>query len=226
MKKALIFIMVLLFSLTGCSQKSPKVEIDWVDFIHHNNATYMATEFTAISPQIESEIGKTSFNVSQNVHDANYKTKDGDAAFLPVGTSIYKIKDYRSEFRVAVKREGQFVIYEVSHNLQAKTGKDLFDIKDKVVSVSISSSFDNSKIVDITDPVTVEKIVLNLLDSQVETNMEVKSGKRYFLSFNLKDETAINRSYWIDENIIWGYLKPPEEFKTLITKALTPNQIN
>ncbi len=224
MKKFLMFIMVLILFLTGCIQRSPKVEIDWVDFINHKNVTYLATKFTTSDRKIESEIGKTLFNVSENVHDPEYKTKEGDAAFLPVGTPIYKLKDYRTEFRVAVKRDGQFIVYEVSRNPQAKTGKDLFDIKDKVVSVSINSAVDNSKIVVITDQVTVERIVLNLLNAQVKTTMEVKSEKRYLLSFNLQDETSVNRTYSIDENIIWGYLKPSQEFKTLITNALHQSQ--
>lgn len=220
MKKILISIMVLILSLTGCTQTKPAVEIDWVDFINHKNITYMATEFTASADKIESEIGKTLFKVSDNVHDPNYKTKDGDAAFLPVGTPIYKIKDYKIEFRVAVKKEGQFIVYQVSRNPNAKTGKDLFDIENKVVSVSINSADDNSKIIDIADRVTVEKIVINLLDAQVITPMEGKSEKRYFLAFNLQDETSVNRTYWLNENIVWGDLKPSEEFKQLITNVL------
>ncbi len=224
LKKIFIFIMVLILSLTGCTQR-PMVEVEWVDFINHNNITYMATKFTSSNEMIESEIGKTLFNVSENIHDPEYKTKEGDAAFLPVGTPIYKLKDYRTEFRVAVKREGQFIVYEVSRNPYAKTGKDLFDIKDKVVSVSINSAVDNSKVVDITDQVTVKKMVLDILDAQVETKVEEKSNKRYLLSFNLKDQTSVDRTYWIDENIIWGYLKPSQEFKTLITNAL-PKESN
>jgi len=41
------------------------------------------------------------FKVSGNVCDPNYRLKDGDAAFLEVGTPIYQV---RRQFRVTMER--------------------------------------------------------------------------------------------------------------------------
>ena len=220
MKKIIVFVIVLMLALSGCGQK-PMTLIDWVDFVKLNEITYIATPFIVSENQIESEVSKTKYNVSESVHDPNYKTKDGDAAFLPVGTPIYKLKDYKSEYRILAKKENKLVIYEVSDNPSAKTGGDLLDIQDKVTSVSIHNGEDNSKIAEIIDQAVIDKLVSNLLNNSfIEQKGKEKNGPRYFLKFNLKDQTNMNRAYWTEDNILWGEIKLPNEFKAIINQFI------
>ena len=100
------------FALTACSapnNNNPGIEIDWVDFIVLNNINYLGNyngDNKYEQGSIDGVIGKVTFNVSKNVKDPAYKIKNGDAAFLPVGTEIYKIKGFKPEFRIAVNADG------------------------------------------------------------------------------------------------------------------------
>lgn len=221
MKKLIVSVIAFMLVLSGCAQ-TPKTLIDWVDFVKLNEISYLATPFKVNEDQIEFEVGKTKFKVSESVHDPNYKTKDGDAAFLPIGTPIYKLKNYKTEYRVVARKENQFMIYEVSYNPKARRGSDLFDIQDKVTSVSILDGEDNSKIGEIKDQGVIDELVSNLLfNSSIELKDKEKKGPRYFLTFNLKDQTNMNRAYWPEENMLWGGIKLPNEFKDIITQNIS-----
>lgn len=100
MKKIMVGMFLLLFvSLAGCSQ-SPKslfgshAEIDWVDFIKLNSQSYEGIYSGTLSDPslVGKEIGSVKFKVADNVTNPNYKTKDGDAAFLEKGTKIFEVK--------------------------------------------------------------------------------------------------------------------------------------
>ncbi|MGD7018518.1 hypothetical protein ACQCVC_20820, partial [Bacillus altitudinis] len=75
-------------------------------------------------------------------------------AFLPVGTEIYEIAGYRSDFRVLAGNQ----VYQVSENNKAKILSDLLDIKGKVAKMSLESDYDGSHISDFTEQETTEFI--------------------------------------------------------------------
>ncbi|WP_019241156.1 MULTISPECIES: hypothetical protein [Bacillus] len=86
----LLFILLL---LSGCTYQYP--EIDWIDFIKWDKKEYIAVNDVVIADEsfIGEEIGEVQFKVANHVQDANYKSKNGDAAFHRKGTKMYSIKE-------------------------------------------------------------------------------------------------------------------------------------
>jgi hypothetical protein len=72
------------------------------------------------------------FTLAGTIHDPSYRPRDGDAAFLPIGTPVYTVRGYRSSFRLAVRTRAGNVLFEADSNPRAKRGADLLDIAGKV----------------------------------------------------------------------------------------------
>ncbi|WP_139185988.1 hypothetical protein [Alteribacillus bidgolensis] len=72
-------------------------------------------------------IGEVEYEMPDNAC-FNHKMKNGDAAFLPVGTEIYSIKGYNADFRVLADEK----VYQVRENPRAQTIADLYNIEGKV----------------------------------------------------------------------------------------------
>lgn len=87
-------------------------KISWIDCVKINNITY-SSDFNR--KQIEEAsigkmIGKVKFNVYENVSNANYKLRNGDATFLEVGTEIFDIDSDVNA--IAVKVDESYYIYQ------------------------------------------------------------------------------------------------------------------
>jgi hypothetical protein len=89
-------------------------QIDWVNFIEVGHTQYVAGPQSSTILQ-EGDLGPVythvKFKVSGNVCDPNYRLKDGDAAFLDVGTPIYQINGQPPTAQLAARFGGQIVVY-------------------------------------------------------------------------------------------------------------------
>lgn len=87
--------------------------ISWIDCVKINNNKYYSDyERTSIEEAlVNKKIGEVKFNVSENVHNGNYKFRNGDATFLEVGTEIYNLKS--DDNAIAVKIDNEYFIYEL-----------------------------------------------------------------------------------------------------------------
>ncbi|GAB2700879.1 hypothetical protein ACFQWB_06380 [Paenibacillus thermoaerophilus] len=98
--------MALAIMLGGCSRT---VIIDWADFLKLDGRTYTGMwDIVVADPAMIGEpIGEVTFKLYGSKHQNNsrYRSKDGDAAFLPVGTRIYELKGYPDRSMVAVSYE-------------------------------------------------------------------------------------------------------------------------
>lgn len=112
-----ILLLVAVLALTACSLNGKKTQInfaetDWVDFVMLNDIQYIGNYDTGKleDSSIEAVVGSVRFNASENVHDGSYKVKNGDAAYLPKGTELHKIKGYRtdSELRLILRAIGGY----------------------------------------------------------------------------------------------------------------------
>jgi hypothetical protein len=101
---------------SGCT-----AQIDWVDFIQIGSTQYLAQPGTGSGIQ-ESDLGpvyaRVKFKVSGHVCDPSYRLKDGDAAFLEVGTAIYQVNGFPPTQRLAAKAAGGLVLYQAGHGSQ------------------------------------------------------------------------------------------------------------
>jgi hypothetical protein len=134
-----ILLLCIILSCIGCSKPSTihtSVAIDWVDFIKFNGIRYLAVSDTSTikgasftQSDLGPVFGKVKHKLEVTVHDPNYQAQDGDAARLDVGTSVYSIKGYRSNFRLAIIQHGQVIVYQADDNPAARTGGDVLDIQ-------------------------------------------------------------------------------------------------
>ena len=87
-------------------------KISWTDCLKINNIMYSGDfkQTLADAASLGEEMGKVKFNVSQNVNNPSYRFRNGDAAFLEVGTKIYSVKS--DPEAVAVKVGEDYFLYK------------------------------------------------------------------------------------------------------------------
>jgi hypothetical protein len=110
---------VALLLITACQLPGPgsgcTAQIDWVDFIQVGSVQYLARPDPADAIQ-EGDLGpvysRVKFKVSGHVCDPSYRPKDGDAAFMDVGTPIYQVNGFPPTQRLAVRARGGLVVYQ------------------------------------------------------------------------------------------------------------------
>ncbi|MCJ8009648.1 hypothetical protein ACFFF5_17720 [Lederbergia wuyishanensis] len=130
------FVIACLFLLTGCTPFiNNNVIIDWVDFLHFNGEKYLGSQLEiADSKFIGGKIGKIKKKLDDNVKNPNYKSKNGDAAFLPVGTNLYEVINEPN--LIAVRDKNSINGYKIYSKTDYKS--DFYSInKDEVVKIQI-----------------------------------------------------------------------------------------
>ena len=209
----------------GSSTSGQNVSIDWVNFIRFNGITYLATSMHPQDGLSASRLGPVfdtvKFKLDGNVHDPNYRTKDGDSAFLETGTQVYTVKGYKPMFRLAAHFAGHIQLYEVDTNPQAHTGADLLDIGGKVLFIGINSEQDGlTQLGAIKDSREVASLVNMILASPVNANRVGQGALRYFVDFHLLDGTSVIRAYWPDSGILQRGIVLPKAFADAVQQAV------
>lgn len=120
-KKGLIFIATLfigIMTLSACTLKQPNtqvhVQIDWTDFIKWDGISYERDMNGVIVPPelVGERVGWVVKKVPSEVDTPNYRPEDGMAAFLPVGTEFFEIKNYNSTQYIAVLENEAYILYK------------------------------------------------------------------------------------------------------------------
>lgn len=91
--------------LTGNPIKGNAI-IDWVDFVKHGGHSYTGLwEAVLQNPDdVTGEAaGKVKFKVGDVVTNPSYRTKDGDAAFLAIGTELLRVRGFAEDELLAVR---------------------------------------------------------------------------------------------------------------------------
>jgi hypothetical protein len=107
------FILLTACQLPG-SSSACNAQIDWVNFIQVGSTQYVAgPESLGVLQEIDLGLvyAHVKFKVSGNVCDPNYRLKDGDAAFLDSGTSIYEVNGHPPSEELAARFNGSIVAY-------------------------------------------------------------------------------------------------------------------
>lgn len=210
------------FILAGCSKKIACC-IDWMDFVRFNDIWYMRVYSSSnISENlIDKKIGEIKFQVSENVHDPNYKTKNGDAAFSKKGTELYKLKDYNKNFRIAARVDNKYYLYQVYNNPRAKKFKDILDIENKVIYIGINSEKDGrTELAAIKDENKVKLLVDMLLNSYIKKANSNLEGANYFIEFHLKDGTSVIEQFALKSTGKFSEGEVPQQFTDEIRNSL------
>ncbi len=210
--------------------------ISWVDFVRVEGKQYInaaaGTPFgdgvgRGLSP---SDLGQpytcVQFQVSGSVRDdLSYVSKDGDAAFLPVGTVIYRVRDYSPAFRLAAWQTcptgEELCLYEVDSSPEAQRGADLLDIDDRAQSIRILSAQDGRTELGRVDAAEqIQALVGMILSASVDQLRHEHDGPQYFLAFVLHDGTAVKRSYWPESRELSRGILLPIDFRDTVLAGL------
>lgn len=206
-----------LSGLAGCAAGGPGsgVQIDWINFVQFKGIQYVARTTPIGRAPTDADVGPVfatvQFKLNGNVHDPSYQTKDGDAAFLDAGTSVYSVKGYVSTFRLVARFADRLTFYEADTNPHASTGADLLDIGGKVHTIGVNSQRDGTtEIGAVTDPTSVVTLVEMVLHAPVNQQYQERDSATYFIVFHLDDGTAVSRPYWSGSGeLAHGILLPP-----------------
>jgi hypothetical protein len=191
--------------------------IDWADFLMIDNINYDHDSDRAreVTPeQLGDKVGEVSFMLNEHAC-TGHVVKNGDAAFLPIGTSIYAMKGYNPEFRVIAGNK----IYQVRDNPNAATMGDLFDIDGRVEKVSLESGVDGSPIGDFSAEASSEFIQELLPLSHVGFEAVYEKSKHesgIFLRVHLKDRTSFRMVFYPEANAFTAGAFGTERLKELI----------
>jgi hypothetical protein len=214
------------------------IRISWVDFIQIESIQYLNSYAGApFSPgagrflsqsDLAAAFALVRFQVADNVDNLPYRIRDGDAAFLPAGTTIYCVRGYAPTLRLAawkVDPNGeQLCLYEVDTNPKAERGKDLMDIDGGVTSIHILSAHDGqTELARIDDMEQVQELVAMIFSAPVDQAQHDHEGAQYFLSFDLHDGTAVTRSYWPGAGELSRGILLPRRFTAAIQEVLAPS---
>jgi len=212
----LIVSMILLSSLIACSHESASLPDVKLGMIKLNGILYISI----LDPSSIIEEDLSFYGTIKRKNENVYR--DGDASLLEAGTTIYSIAGYAPDFRLAIKKEQGFVIYQASRNPDAKKGVDLLGIGGKVERISIRQVDGGTKLGSITESRQIEELVSLVLEAPVfDTENQITLGAPdYTLSFHLTDGTQVGGFFWLST----GELSPPglelpREFGDTILKA-------
>lgn len=223
MKKTILFALSLIIISTGCIKGM--TEIEWVDFIKFDGIMYVSNDYLTNDELDNIELGEVYDTVKHKIADAvfdtKYKARDGDAAFHEIGTKVYSVLGYDTDFRLAVQTEYGIRLYEADSNPNASYGKEILDIENKVDYITLNSESDAQTVIATIDNKTdVESITNIVLNSPIVNEVNRTSDTRYFLEFHLIDGTSITRCYWIDDGLLERNIKLPDDIKNIINPYL------
>lgn len=213
-----------LFSLTACNSSvenpnlvngkipdfssekmCPDAEIEWIDMImiqgikyeHHYQNT--VAENHPITIEKGREIGKVTYKMADNAC-TDHKTKNGDAAFLEVGTPIFEVEGYPTTFLIVADDRA----YVAESNSKAKTAHDFYPLDGLVKKIYIESTEDGSRIYTFSQPSLEQFLVawsqLEVKNPQLLINEGKLDGNRVFLEIELNNGVAYRMLYWADTN--------------------------
>jgi hypothetical protein len=236
---------VLVVALAGCGAGPATVEtrsgdecppadaeanaaIDYVPFVKVGELSFVAT-FSPEATVSRSQLGPTVMTVrcmiSEVVTNPDFEPRDGDAAYLPIGTEVRAVSGYRRDFRLAANENGSWRLYEVTDVPGAATGADLLDLAGKVVKVHLVEGDRGEDILETVDnPGRVAALVRAVLSSPVlpeRTEMDKRLGDEspVFIRFDLIDGTAVQRAWHVKAGVLWPRIEAPPE----LSEALAPD---
>lgn len=197
--------------------------IDWIDFVQLNGITYVAANGPASTgasdPALGAQLASTTRKLAGIETDPHHKLQDGEAAFLPAGTAIYSLRDYRTSFRVAVKGSNGVVIYEADTNPRASIGADLLDLTGKVDYIAVRDS--TGQEATIRDAAVLTRLVSLMLQAPVDQSVQPPpNGPQDFVTIHFLDGTQTVRAFWPSTGVLSRGILPGPEFTNAVVTAL------
>lgn len=110
--------------LAGCGFiGQTHVEIEWVDFLQMNDKKYHRAYHLELAGPLGDKIGETKFKIADNIHNPEYRSKNGDSAYLKPGTELFSVKNKKD--LIAVKNKEAINGYSI-YSLEEPYGSGNF----------------------------------------------------------------------------------------------------
>lgn len=199
--------------------------IDWVNFVRLNGIEYVGASSSGslASNRLGAVVATVHCRMEGSVLDPGYQPKDGDAAFLNPGTSLYAVKGYKRSFRLAALQDGRLTLFEADSNPAARVGGDLLDIGGRVSYIGINSEQDGAtELAAIKSTAQVDALVRMVMEAPVNQQITDHSGASYFLAFHMQDGTTVVRAYWPGTGELSRGIVLPQQFRAAVEQALHP----
>ena len=210
-----------LIALVSCGPlQTSHVVIDWIDFLKWNGVTYVAGPNAGAqlpATALGAQIGTVKKKVADVVEDPAYQTQDGDAAFLPIGTAIFSITDYRPSFRLAVNTT-RVIVYEADTDSRARVGSDILDLEGKVTSIDVATAAGDKRT--IRDPAIVSRCIELIEQSPVDQSLQPPQSEAERITFHFRDGTQTERAFWPSAALLERGVRVPPELVRIVTNAL------
>ncbi|MDR4889643.1 hypothetical protein RGU12_19295 [Fredinandcohnia sp. QZ13] len=224
----LVFVLGFLVScnnnvrISGC----PNGEIvEWLDALMINDVKYQHDfpdsydEQGSISIEKGEELGKVTFMMDEHAC-SDHRMENGDATYLPKGTSIYEVNGYPSSFIVAAEDK----VYVVDENKEAKTAGELYPLDGLVKNIYIESTEDGSRLHTFSYKSKEQFIQAWYqleLDNPYGLHVTDKfDGERIFLEIELNNGVSFRQLYWMDSNTFHNGAIGDDEIKKVIVSEL------
>ena len=205
-----IMVIISTLLLSGCSfsmpnnrECPPNAVIDWVDTVKVNDIQYISLEpgnYSSADNDRGRVLGEVTYEMDGKAC-TDHQMRNGDAAFLPVGTEIYEFIGYKTSFRIIA--DGK--VYEVQDNDAAATIGELYDIEGKVQGMSVRSSYDGSHVMDLKEE-HWRAFIDEFLDLQYvgfdAIYKEIENEEGTFLDIHLEDGSSVRINYWTEANVL------------------------
>lgn len=200
--------------------------VDYQDFIRLDGTTYYVADHGVGRAVERADLGPVfaivSGNPPRNDPTLRYRPRDGDAAFLPRGSSVYTVKGYRPTFRLAASYHGRLWLYEANEAAGARTGADLLDLAGKVRFLSVNSG--RVELARIKDRPRVAELVQSVLEAPVGPTRARAEARYCFVVFNMVDRTAVRRAFFPETGELRPGVFASREFSRAVEGALRGRQ--
>jgi hypothetical protein len=171
---------------------------DYIDFVRFGGVTYYVADHGVGRPitpgDLGPELGRVRGNPPMTGPPLAYRPRDGDAAYLAVGSPVFTVKGYRPSFRLAARHHGRLRLYEAEEAAGARTGADLLDLAAKVRYLSVNSG--RFELARVKDGPRVAELVGQVLTAPVRPSSGRAEDRYCFVVFNLDDRTAVRRTFF------------------------------
>ncbi|WP_223589471.1 hypothetical protein [Neobacillus bataviensis] len=203
----LAVLMLVLTMLSSCirTMGCPDGAIEWVDLLMINNMKYQhhfpepADEEIHLQIEKGKPLGEIKFKMADKAC-SDHKMKNGDAAYVEEGTTIYAVKGYPASLMVVANDK----VYIAEENKSAKTLGDLYPINNLVKNIYIESTEDGRRIHTFSPEVKElflnEWLKLKIEDYNVLQQKNAFVGEPAFLEIELNNGVSFRHLYWPNSN--------------------------
>lgn len=161
--------------------------VDYADVVSLLGGHYLRHDEARVVP--DRPVGTVLCTIADIEPDPSYLLVDGDATFLPRGTTLHSVRNLPRWFRLATA-DGRY--YDVRDVAGARTGGQLLPLRGVVASIEVFGPDDRPRR-RITNPAQVGAVVDAVLAGPVVPRSEAPPGGR--VRFRLTDGTTVERSW-------------------------------